>query len=69
MLDRNSNEQNVPIASERLKNRKENNIIKTLFFQQYEAPAHISKIVINFAEDKEREILEWLANSLDLNPI
>ena len=39
-----------------------------LIFQQDNAPAHKSKIIVNFFQENEWEVLEWPAYSPDLNP-
>ena len=40
-----------------------------LIFQQDNAPVHKSKIIGNFFQENEWEVLEWPAYSPDLNPI
>ena len=40
-----------------------------IFFQQDDASVYKANIVIKFLKEEEREVLEWWANSPNLNPI
>ena len=52
-----------------LKSYKEKMHFLDIFFQQDNAPVHKSKIIGNFFQENEWEVLEWPANSPDLNRI
>ena len=42
---------------------------QNLIFQQDDASVYKEKIVIKVFEEEEREVLEWWANSPNVNPI
>ena len=52
-----------------LKIYEEKMYFQDLIFQQDNAPVHKSKIIGNFFQENEWEVLEWPAYSPDLNPI
>ena len=54
---------------ELLKNYEKELHFQNFVFQEDDASVHKAKIVNNFFEEEEREVLEWWANSSDLNVI
>ncbi len=49
--------------------KKNNNMVKQLIFQQDLAPAHTAKGTKSWFNDHGVTVLDWPANSPDLNPI